>query len=272
MMILRTFAFPTAAFWGLAAVGFFLSACQTVPGGSDHLSRDQVSLEYIHQTLLERQSGINDLKSFVNTKVRGKKIRHSFRQVILVRDDNSLRIDTFNLFGQTLGVFIIDGPNTLLYDPGRNRLFRGRDVNAMLQRTIGINLDLRAYASVFFGNIPQLHQLKIIRGRLSEDRKQYQLTAIDPEKKGTVEIDLDAFTLLPSRVSRLDNGEPTYQVHWEDYRRVGDRDFPHRLTLELPVRGETMTLKYTDPTLNAGLPGDAFDLPKEAESLSLSRY
>ncbi len=270
-MNFRTFAFRIWTFLGIFAGGFVLSACQTVPG-TDHLSRDRVSLEYIHQRLLERQAGISDLRSFVNTKVKGKKVRHSFRQVLLVRDDNSLRIDTFNLFGQTLGVFIIDGPNTLLYDPNNNRLFRGRDVETMLQRTIGINLDLRAYASVFFGNIPQLHQLKIIRGRLTDDRKKYHLTAIDPEKKGTVEIDLDAYTLLPSRVSRLDNGEPTYQVHWADYRAVGDREFPHQLTLELPVRGETMTLKYTDPTLNAGLPGDAFKLPQEAENLSLSRY
>ena len=270
-MISRFFAFRIRTLWRLAVGSALLCACQTTPG-ADHLSRDTLSLDFIHQRLLERQSGMNDLKSFVTTKVKGQKIKHSFRQVILVRDDNSLRIDTFNLFGQTLGVFIIDGPNTLLLDTDRNQLYRGREVQAMLMRTIGINLNLRAYASVFFGNIPQLHKLKIVRGRLSEDRKEYHLIAIDPEKKGTIEIDLDAYTLLPSRVSRLDNGRPTYQVHWDDYRAVGERDFPHHLTLELPLRGETMTLKYTDPTLNAGLPGDAFELPQQAKSLSLSKF
>ncbi|MFQ5450642.1 MAG: DUF4292 domain-containing protein [Nitrospinaceae bacterium] len=270
--------FPSLArsrslFFLLGVFGLIVS-CQPMPGSvSPHLSQKTISVEYLRQFLIERQTNVSDLKSMVRTTVEGKKFRQSFRQSFFVQNADFIRIDTYSLFGQTLGVFIYDGRNTgrsktILYDPGLNQVYRGREVGRVLWKIIGMNFDFPKYISVFFGNIPRMEFLKIQGGRLNPEKNSYLLTATDPDQNARVEIELDAYTLLPSHMERRENGKIKYTISWKDYRRVGDRDFPFKLIIGFPQHQETLTVQFTDPVLNAGLPAEAFQLLVSGKNLS----
>lgn len=261
----------------LAGAGFF-SSCQAglVPADS-HLHQNSISLEDLRQRLLDRQKGLSDLKSFVHTTVETKDRKRSLRQAVLVRGSESLRVDTLSLLGQPLGVYIFNGQNmkgqrSVLYDTRRNRVFLGAEVREMLGRTLGIELSLGEYVSVFAGNIPRLESLKMIGGALDQEGTVYQLTGVDPADKSRMEIEVDAYTLLPGKVSRtLRNGE-VIRIQWHDYRVAGDWNFPHRIVIEVPSEDARLTLIYTDPVLNAGIPDESFELSIGGKKFSLSRH
>ncbi len=250
----------------LAGAGV-LSSCQSsgVPQNS-HLHEQTISLEDLRGRLLDRQEGLSDLKSFVQTTVETKDRKRSLRQALLVRGAQTLRIDTLSLLGQSLGVYIFDGQKmtgrrSVLYDARRNRIFQGIEVQEMLGRTLGIELNLAEYVSVFAGKIPRLEALKMIGGTLNPDGTIYQLTGIDPVDKSRMEIEIDAYTLLPDKVMRTLPSGKTIHIQWQDYRSVAGRDFPHRIVIEFPAEAARLTLIFSDPVLNAGISDESFELP-----------
>ncbi len=262
----------------LLAGGGFISSCQSggvVPAGS-HLHQQTISLEGLRQRLSDRQKGLSDLKSFVHTTVEANDKKRSLRQALLVRGEEALRVDTLSLLGQPLGVYIfnarnMEGKRSLLYDSRRNRIFLGMEVREMFGQILGIELNLEEYISVLAGNIPRLDALKMTGGALDPEGMVYQLTGMDPADKSQIEIEVDAYTLLPHKAQRTLNGGGIIRFQWEDYRLAGGREFPHRIVIEFPTESARLTLVFTEPVVNAGLPDESFELSIGGRKFSLSR-
>jgi outer membrane lipoprotein-sorting protein len=256
--------------------GWLLTSCQTGVAPTSHLNQETISLNDLLKRLVFRQSGMTDLKSFVYTTIEKKDKKRSFRQALVVREADSLRIETLNILGQPLGVYIFNGRNTaghrsILYDPRRSRILLGKEVRSALEQTLGMDLNLGEYISVFYGNIPRLEFLKMTSGSLNEEGTVYWLTGVDPADQSHMEIEIDAFTLLPNEITRtLKNGK-TIRVKWQDYREIKGRDFPYQIIIEFPSRDERLTLVYTDPVLNAGVEDDTFQLSPTRNNVSLSK-
>jgi len=249
------------AFALLVACTGFLFSCQTgqAPTGS-HLNQQTITL----------------LKSFVQTTVETRDRKRSLRQVLLVRGSQALRVDTLSLLGQPLGVYIFDGQKlkgqrSVLYDTRRNRVFQGIEVREMLGKTLGIQLNLEEYVRVFAGNIPRLETLKMTGGTLNQEGTTYQLTGIDPEDKSRMEIEIDAYTLLPVKVKRTLRDGKVIHIQWQDYRLIEGQEFPHRIAIEFPAEKAGLTLVFSEPVLNAGIPDESFKLPFDAKNISALR-
>ncbi|VAX26716.1 hypothetical protein MNBD_NITROSPINAE05-980 [hydrothermal vent metagenome] len=272
--------FLPCRFWAVALLFVctgFLFSCQTgkAPEGS-HLRQQTISLEDIRTRLIDRQKGLSDLKSFIRTTVLTKDHKRSLRQALLVRGGDALRVDTLSLLGQSLGVYIFNDQKvpslrSVFYDTRRNRVFMGIEVREMLGRTLGIKLNLEEYIGVFAGNIPRLEALRMTGGSLNPERTAYLLEGFDPEDKSRMEIEIDAFTLLPQKVKRTLQDGKVIHIQWQDYQLVADREFPHRIDIEFPAEEAGLTLIFTDPVLNAGIPGESFELPFGNKNTSLSR-
>ena len=250
----------------LIAGGCLLSSCQTFVSPASHLNQQTIGLEDLRKRLIFKQAGITDLKSFVETTIVTEDRKQSFRQALNAREPDSLRIDTLNFLGQPLGVYIYNGRNvkgqrSVMYDPAHNRIFLGKEVQESFAKTLGMDLNLANYISVFYGNIPRLKSLKMTGGSLKNEEKAiYSLTGIDPADKSRMEIEVDAYSLLPNQITRTPKGGESILVKWRDYRDINGRDFPHQIIMELPSKGQSLTLVYTDPIINGGIPDDSFKL------------
>jgi hypothetical protein len=180
------------------------------------------------------------------------------------------------VLGQPLGVYIFNGRNveghrSILYDLRRKQILLGKEVREALLQTLGMDIALGEYISVFYGNIPRLEFLEMTSGALSKEGTVYFLTGVDPVDKSRMEIEIDAYTLFPNQITRtLINGK-TIRVKWQDYREVQGRDFPHQIIIEFPSKGERLTLVYNDPVINAGISDDTFQLSPVSNNVSLSQ-
>ncbi|MFQ5673553.1 MAG: hypothetical protein ACE5G9_10700, partial [Nitrospinales bacterium] len=137
----------------LCLLVLWLAACQTPSARppaytAPHLSQETIAPEFLFQTLVARRAGLIDIKSFVRATVTKNKQSHSFKQALLVMGDDSLRLDTLDVFGRPQGVFIRDQGETLLYDLGKNRVYRGREAWDAMEKIVGAIGDFDEYISL----------------------------------------------------------------------------------------------------------------------------
>ncbi len=243
----------------LVFILMLVAGCQPrVEPVAPHLLKDSITTGYILKRLKNRAGKITNLKSFARTTFLGRELKQSFRQTLLIQNNRSIRVDTYGLFGQTLGVFTHHEGRTVFFDPSKGRYYSGPEVASLTEKIMGTQLDFREHLRIFVGYIPRLEFLKILGSRLNSDRTQYILRLTDIQRGGHVVIRFSALTLLPLEMTQ--KGRSTYSVKWQDYAKVGGYDFPHRVTLSFPEKQETIRVKYKNPVINQGLPADTFEL------------
>lgn len=209
---------------------------------------------------MDRAEKIKNLKSFTRTSFLGPKLKQSFKQSLLIQGNESIRVDTYGVFGQALGVFAHHDNRTAFFDPAKGRIYNGAEVESLMERMLGTQVDFQEHLRIFVGHIPRLELLEILESRLSTDRTRYILKLTDVLRGGSVTLHFSALTLLPLEMTRELGERSIYKVQWQDYAKVAGYDFPHLITLSFPEKQETIRVKYKNPRINQGLPADTFQL------------
>ena len=218
------------------------------------------SLSSLFSELEARKSAIRDVKAFVRTKISGENLNQSFRQTLLVKGDEAMRVDTYSLFRQVLGVLIYKGEKTLMYDPRENRVISGEAVWESMHRVLGTYIDFGDYISVFSGGIPHLSHLQTKIAKWNSDQTVLQIETINQKTGERVDIGIDAYTLLPKSLFLTRGTREIYRVYWDDYKKVDELDFPHKVVIEIKSNKQSIVVSYSDVMINQGVSLDAFEL------------
>jgi outer membrane lipoprotein-sorting protein len=218
------------------------------------------SLSSLFSELEARKSAIRDVKAFVRTKISGGNLNQSFRQTLLVKGDEAMRVDTYSLFRQVLGVLIYKGEKTLMYDPRENRVISGEAVWESMHRVLGTYIDFGDYISVFSGGIPHLSHLQTKIAKWNSDQTVLQIETINQKTGERVDIGIDAYTLLPKSLFLTRGTREIYRVYWDDYKKVDELDFPHKVVIEIKSKKQSIVVSYSDVMINQGISLDAFEL------------
>ena len=218
------------------------------------------SLSSLFSELEARKSAIRDVKAFVRTKISGENLNQSFRQTLLVKGDEAMRVDTYSLFRQVLGVLIYKGEKTLMYDPRENRVISGEAVWESMHRVLGTYIDFGDYISVFSGGVPHLSHLQTKIAKWNSDQTVLQIETINQKTGERVDIGIDAYTLLPKSLFLTRGTREIYRVYWDDYKKVDELDFPHKVVIEIKSKKQSIVVSYSDVMINQGISLDAFEL------------
>ena len=235
------------------------SGCQPrIQPVAPHFLKSSVTTAYILKRQMDRAGQIKSLKSFARTTFLGPKLQQSLRQTLLIEDNRSIRVDTYGLFGQVLGVFTHHQGRTKFFDPAKSRVYSGAEVLSLMEKILGTQMDFHEHLRIFVGHIPRLELLEILDSRLNSDRTRYILRLKDGQRRESVTIQFSVMTLLPLEMTREFAERSVYSVQWQEYAKVDDYDFPHLITLSFPEKQETIRVKYKKPIINKGLPADTF--------------
>ena len=239
----------------------FIVSCQPkVLPVSTEAKPEMKSLSSLFSGLEGRKSAIRDVKAFVRTKISGENLNQSFRQTLLVKGDEAMRVDTYSLFRQVLGVLIYEGEKTLMYDPRENRVISGEAVWESMHRVLGTYIDFGDYISVFSGGIPHLSHLQTKVAKWNSDQTVLQIETINKKTGERVDIGIDAYTLLPKSLLLIRGTREIYRVYWDDYKKVDELDFAHKVVIEIKSKNQSIVVSYSDVMINQGISLDAFDL------------
>ena len=243
----------------LLPILFLINGCKTNPEKIPaHLSKDTISSKYIFDRLHLRAKKIYNVKSFARTTFIGKENKKVLRQTVLIQGNRSIRVDTFGIFGQALGVFISASGKMQFLDPTKGKIYSGEDVKKLLWKLLGTELDFREHLRIFIGHIPNLESLKVEKSRLNSDKSKYIFYATDLKSGCEVRLDIDSMTLLPIEITCFEDGVKRYYAKWQEYKKVGSIDWPHLITLGFPERQEIIKIKFKNPVLNGKISSEAF--------------
>ena len=253
----------------LVFILMFVGCQPRVEPVAPHLLKDSITTGHILKRLKDRAGEIKNLKSFARTTFLSQKLKQTFRQTLIIQNNRSIRVDTYGLFGQAMGVFTYHKGRTVFFNPANGRYYSGLEVESLMEKMLGTGLDFREHLRVFTGHIPRLEFLKVLDSRLNLDRTQYILQLTDIQRGGSVTILFSAMTLLPFEMTRKLGERSIYSVKWQEYAKIGDHDFPHLVTLSFPEKQETIRLKYKNPVINQELPSDTFQFLEPVSSLKI---
>lgn len=260
MNLLRKFAF-------FLVVTVLLAACETLPPPQPVAQPEQtVTVAQIKQALAAQQGNIQNVKSLVKTSIKTNEHNHTLKQILLIDNETSLRLDTLSTFGQVLAVLISDRESILLFDVENNRFYKDAEVWDIMVRQFGTVFDFREYISVLSGKIPGLDALQLQELEWNAQAGRYDVSAFDFERDEQLRISVDPKTLLPARLAKWKNKQHLYTVYWENYQGDSANRFPHTITVERPERGDSVTLQFNNPLINQGMPEGAFQLGPPDES------
>jgi outer membrane lipoprotein-sorting protein len=221
------------------------------------------SFSSLFSDLKARKSSIKDVKALVRTKVSGEGFNQSFRQTLLVKGNKAMRVDTYNLFRQVLGVVIYEGEKTLMYDPRENRVIYGEEVWENMLRLLGTYIDFGDYISLFLGGIPGLSHLEMKAAKWNSDQTVVQIETTNQISGERVDIGIDAYTQLPKSLILIRGGREIYRVYWYDYKKTDNFEFAHKIEIKIKYKKQSFVVRYSEVMINQGIPLNAFDLAPE---------
>ena len=235
------------------------SGCQPrIEPVAPHFLKNSITPAYILKRQIDRAGKIKTIKSFTRTTFLGPKLQQSFRQTLLIQDNRSIRVDTYGLFGQVLGVFTHHQGRTVFYDPAKAIVYSGAEVVSLMEKMLGTQVDFNEHLRIFAGHIPRLELLEVLESHLNSDQTRYILRLTDAQRREIVTLQFSAMNLLPLEMTRELGEDSVYSVQWQEYAKVDDYDFPHLITLSFPEKQETIRVKYKKPIINKGLPANTF--------------
>jgi len=242
----------------------FLVSCQHKVLPLPTLAKSEIpSFSSLFSDLKARKLSIKDLKALVRTKVSREGFNQSFRQTLLVKENKAMRVDTYNLFRQVLGVLIYDGEKTLMYDPRENRLIYGKEVLENMLRVFGTYVDFGDYISLFSGGIPGLSHLEMEAAKWNSDQTVVQIETTNQITGERVDIGIDAYTQLPKSLILSQGGQEIYRVYWYDYKKIDKFQFAHKIEIKIKSKKQSFVVRYSEVMINQGIPLNAFDLAPE---------
>jgi hypothetical protein len=179
---------------------------------------------------------------------------------LLVKGNEAMRVDTYSVFRQVLGVLIYEGEKTLMYDPIKNRVISGEEVGETMQRIFGVYIDFGDYISVFLGGIPHLSHLQTKVAEWNSDQTVLKIETINQKTGERVDIEIDAYTLLPISLTVIQGAQEIYRVYWDDYRKLDKLNFAHKVVVKVKSKKQSIVVKFSDVMINQGIPFDTFEL------------
>lgn len=243
--------------WAIVVTG--LLSCQSLgperPGIEENLQP-----HYLLNHLINRQSGVHTVKSFVKASISRVGESKALKQALVVDEKQAIRLDVLGLFGSTIGILTHKDDKTSVYDLKNGRAFLGAEAQDVMKEIIGSRFEMNELILILLGRAPGLETMAAQKTYLSEDKSHYFLSVLDEQSGENAEIEIDSATLLPRRFLRMKGKEVLYTLTWKEYEKKNGRYFPLSITLTRPQLKEEISLQYDDPLLNEEIEQGAFEV------------
>ena len=120
----------------LVFILMFVGCQPRVEPVAPHLLKDSITTGYILKRLKDRAGEIKNLKSFARTTFLSQKLKQTFRQTLIIQNNRSIRVDTYGLFGQAMGVFTYHKGRTVFFNPANGRYYSGPEVESLMDLAV----------------------------------------------------------------------------------------------------------------------------------------
>jgi hypothetical protein len=249
--------------WGLAVLA---AAClgwlgcgpqrqALLPAGTPHLAETVINgVQYGDTGRCVAQKSV----STVTITMQGKK--EKIQMAAFFNHPDLLKIDIYSTLGVAVAQLIVQEREVTAYFPLEKKLFSGRIDSPIMQRVLGVDLELTDILSFYLRQRLEPEDLAI-KPTLATDAQHYLLTC--PHSQGTVRYGIDPDYTVAQKEWRAADGTPT-KIYTARRYRVWDNPmaFPAAVTLTLPANGTVVEMLFSERNFMVErFPLDTFRLP-----------
>lgn len=220
----------------------------------------------------DRLKYLKNMKAFAETTIQLPQKKVKRKNIILFRNDPSIRFEGLSISGKPFMYFISNNKNSSIYYPDRNVLFEGAYSPSNIARIIGFNIELKKIISILSGNfdIPTETQKVALK-----ESKDYYLMTFSLKNNITKEVFLDKESYLPLELIEYDlTKNDIIKVQYRNYKKINNYFLPLIIKIEKPKKNLEILIRYISVFLNQGIPDSSFTLPiiKGVKILPLSNH
>lgn len=146
---------PSAAvFVVLLGLLFSLQACAPCPPVPPVETPDEISRQERVTRLRDRTDFWQAYQAKLLIRIEGLKGKYRIRSLILTELPDQLRLEATNLFGQTIGVLVMNPKESSLWIPSKNTLYTAEDTGVLVEHLFGISLPPEILAYSLAATVP----------------------------------------------------------------------------------------------------------------------
>jgi outer membrane lipoprotein-sorting protein len=242
-------ATPAAA--AILAAAFGLGGCRTQQGPLGPPLHKDIRPSEIVRRQAERDARVRTLRAYAKVHLEGPRRKSSFSEAIVVARPDRLRLDTVGPFGRVFSILAADASALRFVSPGDRRIYQGPPTAENLGRFLPFALNLEDVVSVLLGGLPVPASTPTVH----YDEKEAALVVRLENRSGSVSLaTLDARTLDLRRLQLIDPPPRLAAVlDYEGWRPEGGVSFPSRISIRVPSRDLSVTVRFEKLEPNAPL-------------------
>jgi hypothetical protein len=245
----------------------FCMACARPPAPVSFPPPHEASREQIIEAIKKKTFDFLSLKSLAKVKIEyphgDKTKKQSFDGALLYKDSGEFRFQGFGFFGRTLFDLLYKPNDLILYIPSDSIAYQGvpnplpdfkdGDVFSVARKIITGIGETYDHATFHFSR-------DVYSPYIDNGNGHHLLFKINPRN------------LLIDKKIVLQDGKTTAEIDYQDYEQFGQKFFPTRITVFLPLQQTTIAFHFESPTVNQALPDNLFtlSLPSHVERRPLS--
>jgi hypothetical protein len=205
-------------------------------------------------SVVRRQEQFRSLRALARVDYVGPEGKSGFQEAILVQRPDRLRLETLSFLGAILIVTVND-QEIVGYHPREGIFVRGRRSKENLFHYTQIPLELDEITRLLLGLPPV--------GSLASARLESNALVVtsDGQKKDTIAF--ESSMAVPTRWERFNGGgQVLLSAYFADYISTPAGLFPSRISVDAPLLGKKLEIRYEEPELNVSLQAGLFSQEK----------
>jgi len=224
-------------------------ACRTAEGPLGPILYRNIRPSEIARRQAERDARVRTLRAYAKVHVTGPRRKAGFAEAIAVERPDRVRLDNIGPFGRVFSILATDGNTLRFLSPGDRRIYAGPPTAENLGRFLPFTLNLEDVVSVLLGGLPSPAGAPTVR----YDEKETALVVRSVNRSGSVSLaTLDARTLDLRRLQIIDPPPRLAAVlEYKGWRPEGDVSFPGEISIRVPSRDLTVTVRFEKIEPNA---------------------
>ena len=261
---------------GRSGMRLYLALAWTLfilPGCAPSVVTPSVSLplpEYLIQRLQREDEKVRTLKAWGSLKITRKGERVSADHAILLRRPDALRLEGVSPLGSSVYSLLMLRGEIELFIPSEGKAYRGEATSRVLERLFSLPMTPEETLSVLCGRVPLCPAAE---ASVEREGEFVALQVLCQSGGWNQRVRFDPMYLEPVGFSLQDpSGRDVLVVAWRAFRSEGGTSIPTEIQVELPQKGDRLSLRLVEFDLNLQVPEERFRLiiPPGTEILPLS--
>jgi outer membrane lipoprotein-sorting protein len=218
------------------------------------------STKEVISSLQKDYSQVRTLQAWAKIKWKGEgqDQRGSAEHAVLLKRPNMLRVEGLSFLGTSMYTLIITHGELDLFIPSEKTMYRGAASPLNLERFLSLPFTAEEALSVLCGRVPICPDEE---ADIYLEDNLFVLELICRASQWRQRIFLDPSQLYPVKFTLQDMaGNEFLNVTWSDFQRVEGTRMPAQIQVEMPRRGNSLSLRLKEMKLNHPVPEERFNL------------